>query len=335
MVYVATHLFDHVGKLYGARIERACHAALLRVLERRGIDPVGPLTFLPFRDSNESTPKRPGESLTEAIFRIDCERLDSAAALVAPFQGLSQDAGIAFEMGYATARRVPMLSIASSFVRFSYDVEQEPSRVEPLLAFLSHHVVDASAIPAGGQRTRAAYLTRIEDALQNVELRVGQALEALAEGGPGLSSTLDTPSPESNRVHLEFGGGLYEYQRLLAVRVAEALTRQGLTVSISERYLQGGDDAAVAADLRAIGRSQVVVTLGDGPDMEAEIAAVQGYAWALGRRVVLYASTRRRLCSGSEYRTQQNLMVFHSVDRIIDSLEAIPGAVQQVLELVC
>lgn len=324
MVYVATHLFDHVGKLYGARIERACHAALLRVLARRGVEPAGPLTFLPFRDSNESIPKRPGESLTEAIFRIDCEQLDVSAALVAPFQGLAQDSGIAFEMGYAAARGVPVLSIASSFVRFSHDAQQEPSRVEPLLAWLSHRVVDASAFPAGAQRTRAGYLDRLEDALQHVEQRAGQALAALAEGEAGPSRLLDAPSPEPRRVHLEFGGGLYEYQRLLAGQVAEALARQGLTVSSSERYLHGASDAAVAADLRAAARSQVVITLGDGPDMDAEVAAVQGYAWALGRRVLLYVSTPRRLCGGPGYRTQQNLMVFHSAHRRIGSLEELP-----------
>ncbi len=322
-VYVATHLFDHVGKLYGARLERAGHAALLRVLTRRGLDPVGPLTFLPFRDSNESMPKRPGESLTEAIFRLDCEQVDSAAALVAPFQGLAQDAGIAFEMGYAAARGVPVLSIASSFVRFSHGAQGAPSQVEPLLAWLSHRVVDASAFPVGAQRTRVGYLERIEEALQHAEKQAGQALEALAEGEGGPPRLLEALSPESHRVHLEFGGGLYEYQRLLARQVAEALTRQGLTVSISERYLRGASDAAVAADLRAAGRSQVVVTLGDGPDMDAEIAAVQGYAWALGRRVLLYVTTSRRLFAGPEYRTWQNLMVFHSAHQRIDSLEDI------------
>jgi hypothetical protein len=65
--------------------------------------------------------------------------------------------------------------------------------------------------------------------------------------------------------------------------------------------------------------------------MDAESAAVQGYAWALGRRVVLYVSSRRRMCSVAGYRTQQNVMIFHSAHLIVESLEAIPRAVQQVL----
>jgi nucleoside 2-deoxyribosyltransferase len=332
VVYVATRLFDHSSRFYGALVERACHDALRRVLERHGIPPTGPLTFLPFRDSNEAARKRPGESLTAAIFRIDCERLDAAAALIAPFHVITQDIGIAFEMGYCAARNVPILAIASDFVRMSHSPEEAPSLVEPLLASLCTQVVDASAFPdTGAPPTREGYLSRLDTTFKQVESLVGQAVEALAEGGTKQVSLPSVPEAIPGRVHIEFGGGLQEYQRLLADRTAEMLTRQGFSVTLSERYSRGrGGKAALAADLAAVSRCQLLVTLGDGPDMDAEVAAMQGYARALGRRVVLYLTTSRSLTTGPEYHTLRNLMVLHSADRIASSLDDILPAVAEL-----
>jgi nucleoside 2-deoxyribosyltransferase len=332
VVYVATRLFDHSSRFYGALIERASHDALRRVLERHGIQPTGPLTFLPFRDSNEAARKRPGESLTEAIFRIDCERLDAAAALIAPFHGINQDIGIAFEIGYCAARHIPILAIASDFVRLSHSREEEDSLVEPLLASLCTQVVDASAfLDAGAPPTREGYLSRLHTTFAHVESLVGQAVAALAEGSTRPASPPPSPEAIPGRVHLEFGGGLQEYQRLLAARAEELLTRQGFSVTVSERYSRGhGSGAALAADLAAVKRCQLLITLGDGPDMDAEIAAMQGHARALGRRVVLYLTTSRALTTGPEYHTPRNLMLLHSADRIASSLDGILPAVVEL-----
>jgi len=64
----------------------------------------------------------------------------------------------------------------------------------------------------------------------------------------------------------------------------------------------------------------VVVTFGDGPDMNPESAALQGYLRALGREVVLYCSSTTHLYTGPEYGMRRNLMLMHSADRTVTCL---------------
>lgn len=110
----------------------------------------------------------------------------------------------------------------------------------------------------------------------------------------------------------------------------EGLEALGWRVEIARRYEAGSAEglrAGAEQDFRNALTSEVVLTFGDGPDMNPESAALQGYLRALGREVVLYCSSATRLYTGSEYDMRRNLMLMHSADRMVPRLADLAEAV--------
>lgn len=68
------------------------------------------------------------------------------------------------------------------------------------------------------------------------------------------------------------------------------------------------------------------MTLGDGFDMNPESAALQGYCRALGSQIILYSSNLDSMYSGPDYDTRRNLMLVHSADQVVQTLEELTAA---------
>ncbi|WP_018465029.1 nucleoside 2-deoxyribosyltransferase [Calidithermus timidus] len=329
-LYVATFLFEHTGRYYGSRLEHACLQGLREGLETLGLPPEGPLTFLPYRDSNGAVVPRPGESLTQAIYRLDTARVRNSFALLAPLYHTQYDGGVSFEIGYAAGIGLPVLVLLSNFFCYKHDRIAEPQRLQPLLELLADEVLCEGDFPLSGlDPDPRAYRELIEAAFERIERRVREAVRALVLHYPGQRKAPDPPL-RSGQVFLEFGGGEYEYQMVLAERAAGELEALGWRVGIAQRY-----QAASAEGLREGAErdfwnaltSEAVVIFGDGADVNPESAALQGYLRALGRRVLLYCSSLTRLYVSPEYDTRRNLMLMHSADRIVTRLADLAEAV--------
>ena len=74
----------------------------------------------------------------------------------------------------------------------------------------------------------------------------------------------------------------------------------------------------------------VLVTLGDGPDVDPEVAAVQGTRSALGRPTLLLRASPLGHHDGPAYEPGCNLMLWHSADTVAPNVQE---AVQAVLTL--
>lgn len=329
-LYVATFLFEHTGRYYGSRLEHACLQGLREGLEALGLPPEGTLTFLPYRDSNGAVVPRPGESLTQAIYRLDTERVRNSFALLAPLYHTQYDGGISFEVGYAAGIGLPVIVLLSNFFRYKHDRIAEPQRLQPLLELLADEVLCEGDFPFSGfDPDPQAYRELIEAAFERVERRVREAVRELVLHYPGQRAVPDPPV-RPGHVFLEFGGGEYEYQMVLTERAARELEALGWRVEIARRYEAGSAEglrAGAEQDFRNALTSEVVLTFGDGPDMNPESAALQGYLRALGREVVLYCSSATRLYTGSEYDMRRNLMLMHSADRMVPRLADLAEAV--------
>ncbi|WP_457632932.1 nucleoside 2-deoxyribosyltransferase [Oceanithermus desulfurans] len=331
-VYVATRLYDPSGRYLGARLERGCLRGLRAGLEELGLEGRDPLTFLPFRDSNSALQGVPAEGFSRAIYDLDRDHIERGFALLAPLGDLQADSGIAFEVGYAAGVGTPAVLLWLNFFVLRYDGTEETLLAPPLLSRLATRSENLGAFDLSLRFDgREDYLRRVAATLDEAEAAVAALCRELVLR-PHDPPPRPAAAPAAGRVHLEFGGGQFETQRCWAARLQTELERAGFTVSVSRRYEgEGPLLERAAADLNAAAASELVVTLADGPDMDGETAALQGYARGLGRKVLLYSSGRRRIYTGPEYDHRHNLMLLYSADRSVRRLDEVVPAVRALL----
>ncbi len=320
-VYVATRLYEPAGRYLGARLERGCLAGLRRAL---GADARGPLTFLPFRDSNGALQNVPEGELSRRIFALDSRRVRGAYALLSALGDLQLDSGVAFEIGLAAASGVPVELLGLNFFKLRYPEEGRDRVLPPLLELLADRVHYLGEFAPAGD---AGYLAEVEAHLERLERAAAGICHRWATAPPQTVRPLP-PAVGGRGVFLEFGDGRSEAREFWADRAAALLGGRGWRVYRSRRHGPGGDRAqATAADLRRAAASRVVVVWADGNDVDAESAALQGYVYALGRRVILYGGEKRRVYAGPGYDNRFNLMLSCSAAAVVDRLEDLPAAV--------
>ena len=319
-VYVATRLYEPAGRYLGARLERGCLAGLIAEL---GEEAQRPLTFLPYRDSNAALRDVAPDGLSRAIFELDSRRLRDGYALLAPLGDLQADSGVAFEVGYAAASGVPAALFGLNFFKLRYPGSAGEWVLPPLLEALAAEVHDLGGFEVAAGRD---YLEAVEAHLDQIERAAADLCRRWAASPPDPPATA-RPRPQRGRVHLEFAGGRNEAAVMLARRAEEVLRRRGWRVGRSRRHELAGDPLRLALDdLKQAASSQVVVVWGDGDDVDAESAALQGYVYGLGRRVILYGSERRRVYAGPGYDNRFNLMLSCSAEKIVSSLDGLAAA---------
>ena len=112
-IYVAGPLFTSAERAYLEQIDRICREA-------------GFSTYLPHRDAGISS----DAASREQCFKMDKAALDEVALIVAVLNGPDVDSGTAWEMGYAYARGIPVLSITDD-----KRLQQMPQSLNPMLYF--------------------------------------------------------------------------------------------------------------------------------------------------------------------------------------------------------
>ncbi len=339
-VYVATKLFDYAGRMLSAAVEEALVRGLRRGLASAGLRSAGNLAFLPFRDSNEAVDPSVTDSaiITAQIYELDTSAIRRSYAIVALLNDPQKDSGVCFEVGYAAALGRPIMPIVNDFIDYRYDPWGWVYPLDPILATLAPAILKAASLPAPGPGDRRRLYRRAQDTgITQVQERVANAGGELIRAPEQFIGTLPAPTPpgELPRVHLEFGGGLYEWQRLLLAEALRRLEAADLPcmITTARRYETVGDDlgAAINADIAATIGADLLVTLGDGADMDAGSAALQGLARGHGRKVILYYSGATRWVAASRDPEYRNLMLEQSADLLIRALDELPGAVRRLL----
>ena len=339
-VYVATKLFEYAGRLLSAVVEEALVRGLRRGLSARGQRSAGNLAFLPFRDSNEAIDPTATDAalITAQIYALDTEAIRRSYAVVALLNDPQKDSGVCFEVGYAAALGRPIMPIVNDFIEYRYDPWGWVYSLDPILCAIAPAILREATLPPLAQGDRRHHYRRAQDiGITSVQERVADAGSELVRAPEQFRPRLPaSPPPGAQpRVHLEFGGGLYEWQRLLLAAALEGLGGAGLPceITVSRRHDPTGTDhaAAIEADIAAVLGADILVTLGDGADMDAGSAALQGLARGLGRRVILYYSGAIRWTTASRAPESRNLMLEESADLLVRSLADLPGAVGRLL----
>ena len=340
-VYIATKLFEYAGRLLSAIAEESLVRGLRRGLAERGLRSAGGLAFLPFRDSNEAVEPHAaeGELVTEQIYRMDITAIQRSYAVVALLNDPQKDSGVCFEVGYAAALGRPIMPVVNDFIDYRYDPWGWVYPLDPVLCALAPAILkEATLVPLGHGDRRRLYRRAQDAGITLLRERLADAGSELVRAPGQFMGQLPPPAPRADarpRVHLEFGGGQYEWQRLLVAEAARRLAAADLplAVTVARRY-EATDrplDEATRDDIAATLGADLLVTLGDGPDMDAGAAALQGLARGRDRRVLLYYSGAVRWVTGSRDAEERNLMLQHSADTLVHRLDELPAAVAGLL----
>ncbi|CAA9585261.1 MAG: hypothetical protein AVDCRST_MAG18-3731 [uncultured Thermomicrobiales bacterium] len=341
-VYVATKLFEYAGRMLSAAVEEALVRGLRRGLATQGLRSAGNLAFLPFRDSNEAVDPTVTDSaiITAQIYAIDTDAIRRSYAVVALLNDPQKDSGVCFEVGYAAALGRPIMPIVNDFIDYRYDPWGWVYPLDPVLCALAPAILKEGSIPAPGPGDRRRLYRRAQDAgITSLQERVANAGSELVRAPEQFIGGHPAPNPpgERPRLHLEFGGGLYEWQRLLLAEALRRLDAANLPCEItaSRRYESPDADlgAAINADIAATIGAEIVVTLGDGADIDAGVAALQGLARGHDRRIILYYSGATRWVAASRDPENRNLMLEQSADLLIRSLDGLPDAAMRLLTI--
>ncbi len=339
-VYVATKLFEYAGRMLSAAVEEALVRGLRRGLASQGLRSGGNLAFLPFRDSNEAVDPTETDTaiITAQIYQLDTSAIRQSYAVVALLNDPQKDSGVCFEVGYAAALQRPIMPIVNDFIDYRYDPWGWIYPLDPIICTLAPAILKEASLLPPGQGDRRRLYRRAQDAgITSLQERVADAGSGLVRSPEQFIHPLPAPLPPGDlpRVHLEFGGGLYEWQRLLVAEAQHQIAAANLpcTVTIAERYCDPNRalDQAIAADIAATLGADIVVTLGDGADMDAGSAALQGLARGFDRQVILYYSGATRWVAASRDPENRNLMLEQSADLLIRSLSELSAAIQTLL----
>lgn len=328
-VYVATRLFDNGGRYFGALIEEAINNALsLFNSEKKELS----LTYLPYRDSNETVSLLNDETITKAIYRIDCEKLSGSFLFVAPVYEIQLDSGIAFEIGYAFSKNVPTILVAGNFFNYKLLGHDKPYIVDPIFQLLADKIIDCGKFSLSGKdKTRRGYFDKLNLEFLNIKTKVADSVFLFTkEYSQDRNRFHFDKSDKIGGVHIEFGGSQFQHQELMLELMSKKLNQHNIGFTKSERHTNENYEEGLKKDIGNALASDLLVTLGDGSEVDPEIACIQGMAAAMDKKVVLLFTGKKYLSSVNDYFSPCNLMISESAAKICYSID---DTVPTIIEL--
>ncbi|MCU0499551.1 MAG: nucleoside 2-deoxyribosyltransferase, partial [Anaerolineae bacterium] len=233
IAYIFTRLFDYSDKIKAEHLEQVVIKAIERAHLQANLtyDPPSPYTFVPFRDTEQDMIDSPDQ--IRIIYDADIERLKRAFLLVGFLDGLSKDEGICMEIGYAFGLGTPVLLISTDFIwRAIKNCENTTHVIDPVIDLMVTRLIRKYDIPPQD----APFLDRLLAAQNVVYAQVEEAVYQLLLSDP-TQPKWTTDSAAHFDVYLEFGGGLFEWERRLMSQLSDELTCEGFRVAQSARYL--------------------------------------------------------------------------------------------------
>ncbi|GAB4577764.1 MAG: hypothetical protein Fur0022_04960 [Anaerolineales bacterium] len=330
VIYLVTRLFDFAEKLKAESLERAILKGIQTVQDSTGsIKTLS--TFVPFRDTAQDTLR--GTNQARVIYEADLDRLEKLFAIVGYFDGVSKDEGICMEIGFAYAMSKPILLIVTDFL--IYKLKNRPSLnfyYDPILERMTGGLIRNCVLPETGN-----FEQRLITAISSVHSQVTVTVSDLIIHPDNFISPLPSKITMANNnplVVLEFGGGLFEWQRLLASRLHELLRQEAKwEVAITCRYSGDSESSYKAGekDIALASAADMLVICADSEEMNAGSAALVGFGKALNKPIILYDSKATMSFADGAQEMSRNLMIDCAATKIVSELENIPNAIGKLL----
>ena len=331
IVYIATRLFDYAEKLKAESLERAVLKGI-DAARNASIQHAHALsTFVPFRDTAQDTLRGPNPA--RVIYEADVARLKSLFAIVGYFDGVSKDEGICMEIGYAYALSRPVLLIATDFL--IYKLKQNPSirfYHDPIIERMTGRLVRNSTLPQA-----ESFEQRLLTGISSLHEQISSEIVHLISFPNKYISPPPAPILKPSQrpvIFLDFGGGLFEWQKILAFRIHDLLKRKlNCDIIISQRYLDDSTSAYKAGekDIALALMADVLIICSDSEEMNAGSAALVGFGRALNKPIVLYDSKATLSFAEGAQEMSRNLMIDYAASKTVSKLKSIPQVVESLL----
>jgi nucleoside 2-deoxyribosyltransferase len=360
IIYVMTRLYDFSEKEKGSLLEDGVFRGIKMALEEMGFEFKYFSTFLPFRDTRED--EIVSKDRTRIIYDADMERLNRLFAVVGSLDDPSKDEGICMEIGYAAGKKVPILAVVTDFIWYAsrytpgleYILDPVLLRLIGKLLFINKlppaRVQHKSWLLKDMMKVKKDYFRRIKLSLNKVINEVSKEVYSMIKRPWDYVSEFSFKIPVErfsdtigSRIYLEFGGGMYEWQREYMQRIKQRLLAQGnyevlfsrrhdpeFQREMYERYGEKSLSVLGKTDIESAISSDIIVTCGDENEMNSGTAAIHGLSRALGKKVIMYYSGNMKIVGEGGHEMTKNLMLQYSSDRIVNSLFELLAVIKSI-----
>ena len=367
ILYLATRLYDYTEKLATIKLEEAILAGISDASDYLQIPLTCFPTFMPFRDTVENNQKIANtikrEDRAREIYLDDIKRLERLFALVSYLNDPCKDDGICMEIGFAFAKKVPVLAIVTDFIHYSSISNPEIEFIlDPILVRMCNQVLHYKDLPGtkmtfpkdnnydAMRKAALDFEERLNAANKQLYSLIRDRVKRMAIEPNDFINPLSIESnspkkPKNGRtIFVDFAGGMYEWSRDYTKRLYGMLTKKGFIVQTGKRHDPNHQSNLHSVertppnpyrlgeiDLHAALTSDVLVLSADAVETDSGTAAIQGAAKALNKEVVLYYSGNTQTNARDRAPTMRNLMLLYSANRITTKIDEIPGIIEATL----
>ena len=147
---------------------------------------------------------------------------------------------------------------------------------------------------------------------------------ALADfGEPGRIATPVAPLPVEYDYYLDPNFRYTEYGRVMLETIKEAAKAAGKT------YVVGDNQGDIDEDLNRLRKSGQAILLFDTAEPNIDSSVLQGIAYGLGRKPIVYASNQQRVLMSGRFVIQLNTMNYYSAEAVVHSMEELLGMISE------
>ena len=264
--------------------------------------------FLPFRDSNEKVKNKNNQTLE--IYKMDCNTIESATALVGFFDGPSYDSGIGFEIGYGFILGKPIYLLTSDYFKVSYSSEK-PVSISWLVDSIANviHIRNCS-----NQCTD--YQTNLLSQRDELCSKLKPQLTALNTIQSCDNHYEISPTTIQTAFFLDPAFCKSESSRLVLKKIISALNSSNLSY-----YIPSPTECSSSGLIKNhISAAENIIIYCDHKfDMDVESSIIQGMAAALKKKIWLYSTDNTALIQSTSFILKKNPMIWHSAHFHINS----------------
>jgi nucleoside 2-deoxyribosyltransferase len=302
-LYFAVPLFSPLDRLSGANLAGVAEIELRKLIGNQEL----------------SISDIIGEDRAKQIYELDISQLNRSSAILARFDGLAKDSGVAMEIGYAYGLGIPIGILLTDFIWEGSCNSDAEWIIDPILENMSYICQSIPDIPNVASSYYQSNLLQEYDAVRNF---VAECFESF--GQILKKPLLQNASDKQISIYVDVMGGRYKWSQYEQDYIKTACQTSQISVDLPERYQHNSLKmiySKAAQDIEKAASASIAVFSGDAPEMDAGSAAVFGMCKALGIFTIFQYSSEIVYRGSGGQKMKTNLMIEQAADMVTSSVE--------------
>ncbi len=266
-IYLASRLFSNPRSPISSHIAEALSNTLRPEFK----------VFLPFRDTDQANIV--SDSKSRIVYEQDLKALERSSLVIGLVDGVSKDAGVMMELGFAFARGIPYILCSSDFVLPRIIDSGFIFVCDPLVDMYASLVVveDALALTTSAK----SYAQAQFESLDRFATRLVNEVRPLIVD---LPPAITLERREGNWTFIDVAGGRYEWCRELMSRLAH---QTNVPLTFGSRWENSADRESCRRDLDGLLSCRSAAFIVDGSEGDPGTAFLIGAAAAAHIPIIL------------------------------------------------